>query len=98
MSSRQDTSGLSGLLRDALGGVEPPAVTGSAGGGSVTVTLRGLSRAEEVCIAEEAFADHELLADLVAAAITDALRQAKERQVATAESLLRGLGAGREST
>ena len=47
-------------------------VTGSAGGGMVTVTLTGRMEARRVRIEPSALGDGEMLEDLVAAAINDA--------------------------
>jgi DNA-binding YbaB/EbfC family protein len=51
-------------------------VTGSAGGGMVTVTLTGRMEARRVRIEASALADGEMLEDLVAAAINDAVNKA----------------------
>ena len=51
-------------------------VTGSAGGGMVTVTLTGRMEARRVRIEPSALADGEMLEDLVAAAINDAVNKA----------------------
>ena len=54
-------------------------VTGSSGGGVVTVTLNGRYQAREVSI-DDAFVggDREMLEDLVAAAVNDAVRKVEE--------------------
>ena len=54
-------------------------VTGSAGGGVVTVTLNGRYQARGVSI-DDAFVggDREMLEDLVAAAINDAARKVED--------------------
>jgi hypothetical protein len=56
-------------------------VTGSAGGGMVTVELNGDLRAEKVTISAEAVdpSDLRMLEDLVLAAASDALTRLKER-------------------
>ena len=56
-------------------------VTGSAGGGMVTVELNGDLRAEKVTISPEAVdpSDIRMLEDLVLAAASDALARLKER-------------------
>jgi DNA-binding YbaB/EbfC family protein len=51
-------------------------VTGAAGGGMVTVTLTGRMEARRVRIEPSALADGEMLEDLVAAAINDAVNKA----------------------
>ncbi len=53
-------------------------VEGSAGGGVVTVTMSGKQVIESVTIDPEAAEDVELLQDLVAAAVNDALSKAQE--------------------
>ena len=56
-------------------------VTGSAGGGLVTVDMNGQMLVEKVTIAAEAVdpADISMLQDLVLAAMTDALERLKEK-------------------
>ena len=56
-------------------------VTGSAGGGLVTVDMNGQMLVEKVAIAPEAVdsRDIPLLQDLVLAAMTDALERLKEK-------------------
>ena len=64
------------LVGDLIPSGQAAEITGSAGGGAVTVTLNGLRSATSVHISEAALADHDLLEELVAAAITDALSKA----------------------
>ena len=52
-------------------------VTGNAGGGMVSVTLTGRMEARKVRIEPSALADGEMLEDLIAAAINDAVRRAE---------------------
>ncbi len=56
-------------------------VTGSAGGGLVTVEMNGRMQVEKVTIAPEAVdpRDIPMLQDLVLAAMTDALERLKEK-------------------
>ncbi len=56
-------------------------VTGSAGGGMVTVEMNGQMQVEKVTIAREAVepSDIPMLQDLVLAAMTDALERLKEK-------------------
>ncbi len=68
-------------------------VTGSAGGGMVTVDMNGQMLVEKVRIAKDAVepADIPLLEDLVLAAMTDALERLKEKireEVSQATGLL----------
>lgn len=54
-------------------------VTGSAGGGMVEVTLTGRHEAKKVTINFEAIGDdHEMLEDLLVAAINDAVNKVAE--------------------
>lgn len=62
-------------LQEELGRCE---VTGSAGGGMVTVTLNGRSEVQRVHIDPQAGADVELLEDLLVAALRDAQQQVQE--------------------
>src|ERR1700680_3240207 len=58
-------------------------VSGSAGGGVVTVTADGHQRIREVVIQPEALEEGaELLSDLVLAACNDALEQSRDRAAA----------------
>ena len=68
-------------------------VTGSAGGGMVTVEMNGQMQVEKVIIAPEAVdpLDIPMLQDLVLAAVTDAMDRLKERireEVSQASGLL----------
>ena len=58
-------------------------VTGEAGGGMVKVTMTGRHDVRGVRIADEVMEDREMLEDLVAAAVNDAVRriesESKER-------------------
>lgn len=53
-------------------------VTGQAGGGMVSVTLSGRMEARRVRIDPQALGDAEMLEDLIAAAINDAVNKANE--------------------
>ena len=59
---------------------EQETVTASAGGGMVTVTATGAGEIQQIVIDPKAIDpdDPELLADLVTAAVNEALRNAKE--------------------
>jgi hypothetical protein len=74
----QDLQAKMGGMQEKLKAVQ---VTGSAGGGMVTVTLDGGLGVEKVTIAPEAVdpADVRLLEDLVLAAVSDALGRLKDR-------------------
>lgn len=71
---------------------------GRSGGGAVTVTMNGLLAVQKVRIAPAAAAaaegDVSMLEDLVAAAITDALRLYRQRYGATAEEQMQKMMAG----
>ena len=68
-------------------------VSGSAGGGVVTVTADGHQRIREVVIQPEALEEGaELLSDLVLAACNDALEQSREQAAAQMGQLTAGLG------
>ena len=55
-------------------------ITGSAGGGMVTVTATGKGEILEVVVEDELFSsgDKEMLQDLLAAATNDAIRKARD--------------------
>jgi DNA-binding YbaB/EbfC family protein len=68
-------------------------VTGSAGGGLVTVDMNGQMQVEKVTIAPEAVdpRDISMLQDLVLAAVTDAMDRMKEKirdEVSSATGML----------
>ncbi len=79
-------------FQDILGRVTPSEpITGTAGGGVVTVTLEGARRLTSVKLTPEAFSDREMLEDLIVAAVNDALQQASEQTKTTASRLLEQL-------
>lgn len=68
-------------------------VTGSAGGGVVTVTVDGHQKVHAVTVAPEALEEGaELLADLVLAACNDALDKSRELAAQQMGQLAAGLG------
>ncbi len=69
-------------------------VEASAGGGTVTVKANGAGEILEITIAKEAIdpEDPEMLADLVLAAVNEALRSAQQLMQSKAGGLLGGLG------
>ena len=68
-------------------------VSGSAGGGVVTVTADGHQRVREVVIQPEALEEGaELLSDLVLAACNDALDKSRELAASHMGQLTAGLG------
>jgi len=64
-------------------------VEASAGGGMVTVKMNGRKQVMEVRIEPEVFAekDHEMLSDLVRAAVNDASRRVDEETSSQIQSL-----------
>ena len=79
-----------GEIQEKLRGVR---VTGSAGGGMVTVEMNGQMQVEKVTIAPEAIdpRDIPMLQDLVLAAFTDAMERLKDKireEVSQATGLL----------
>jgi len=77
-------------LQEELGDVT---VTGTAGGGVVTITADGHQKVTAVSIEPEALEEGaELLADLVLAAVNDALDQSREKAATHMGQLTAGLG------
>ncbi len=66
-------------------------VEGQAGAGMVSVVANGRQEVLEVRISDEALADKELLEDLVAAAVNEALRQAREKLAGQVSDMTGGL-------
>ena len=58
--------------------LETATVTGTAGGGAVSVVMTGKQMVESVTIEPEAAEDVELLQDMIAAAVNDAAAKAQE--------------------
>ena len=69
-------------------------VTGSAGGGMVSVTLTGTKECRKVRIDPALLSDAEMLEDLVMAAVNSALRQVEEASKANMSKLTGGMGGG----
>jgi nucleoid-associated protein EbfC len=69
-------------------------VEGAAGGGMVTVMVNGHKHVQKVTIDPEAVSkdDVDMLQDLVAAAINDALRKVDEEMKSKVGGLMTGLG------
>jgi DNA-binding YbaB/EbfC family protein len=73
--------------------LETAEVTGSAGGGAITVTVNGHQRLLAVAIEPEVLEEGaELLADMVLAAVNDALDRSREMASQQMGSLTAGLG------
>ena len=66
-------------------------VTGQSGGGMVSVTLNGRHEARKVKIDPSLTADVEMLEDLIAAAMNDAVHKAEAASQAKMASLMGGL-------
>jgi DNA-binding YbaB/EbfC family protein len=66
------------MLQKVQDELESLTVEGSAGGGVVKVAMTGKQTVESVEIAPEAAEDVEMLQDLVAAAVNDALAKSQE--------------------
>ncbi|MFN2582270.1 MAG: YbaB/EbfC family nucleoid-associated protein [Candidatus Dormibacteria bacterium] len=68
-------------------------ITGSAGGGVVTVTVDGQQNVREVRIEPEALEEGaEMLSDLVLAAVNEAMEQSRQRAATQMGQLTSGLG------
>ncbi len=77
-------------VQEELGGLT---VTGTAGGGAVTVVANGHQQLQSVSIDPEALEEGpELLADLVLAAVNSALEQSRELAAKQMGQLAAGLG------
>lgn len=73
--------------------LETAEVTGSAGGGAITVTANGHQRILAVAIEPEVLEEGaELLSDMVMAAVNDALDRSRELASQQMGSLTAGLG------
>lgn len=81
-------------LAEAQSELADEEVTGSAGGGMVTVAVSGAGEVRSVTIAPEVVDpdDVDLLADMVMAAVNEALRASKELESQRLGGLASGLG------
>jgi DNA-binding YbaB/EbfC family protein len=90
MKQLQQVQARMAKLQEELGGLT---VTGSAGGGVVTVTVDGHQKVHAVTVAPEALEEGaELLSDLVLAACNDALDKSRELASQHMGQLAAGLG------
>jgi DNA-binding protein, YbaB/EbfC family len=76
--------------------METKEFTATAGGGAVSVTLTGNREVTKVNLKEEVVDpdDIEMLEDLIAAAVNEALRQVEEESSANMGKMAGGLGGG----
>ncbi len=77
-------------MKDVQSEMEQSEFTGTAGGGAVTIVCNGKYEFKNVKITEEAAKDHEMLEDLVLAALKDA----SEKVAATMEGKMSTITAG----
>ena len=90
---QQMLSRLRQVQEDLQRQVNSVAVEASAGGGMVTVKMNGQKQVLEVKIEKEVFAskDHEMLQDLVRAAVNEATRRVDEELANQMKSMAGGL-------
>jgi DNA-binding YbaB/EbfC family protein len=90
---QQMLSRLRQVQEDLQRQVNSVAVEASAGGGMVTVKMNGQKQVLEVKIEREVFAgkDHEMLQDLVRAAVNEASRRVDEELANQMKSMAGGL-------
>jgi DNA-binding YbaB/EbfC family protein len=90
---QQMLSRLKQVQEDLQRQVNSVAVEASAGGGMVTVKMNGQKQVLEVKIEKEVFAskDHEMLQDLVRAAVNEASRRVDEELANQMKSMAGGL-------
>lgn len=72
--------------------LETETVDASAGGGAVTVVVTGTQKVVSVKIDPEAAADHEMLQDLVLAAVNEAIERSKAMAASKMQAVASGLG------
>jgi len=72
--------------------LETETVEASAGGGAVTVVASGTQKIVSVKIEPDAASDHEMLQDLVLAAVNEAMEKSKQMAAAKMQSVASGLG------
>jgi nucleoid-associated protein EbfC len=82
MKILQQAQEMQGRMQKMQEELQQLTLTGTAGGGMVTVDVNGLGQVKRVKIDPSVVnpADTEMLEDLVSVAITDALRKSQERQ------------------
>jgi len=67
-------------------------VEASAGGGAVRVVVTGTQKVLSVTIDPEAASDHEMLQDLIVAAVNEAMEQSKQLAATKMQAVASGLG------
>ena len=72
--------------------LETDTVEASAGGGAVTVVATGTQKVVSVKIDPEAVSDHEMLQDLVLAAMNEAMEKSKAMAASKMQAVASGLG------
>jgi len=93
MKILQQAHEMQGKLQEMQSGLEQKSVTGSAGGGMVTVVADGKGSVKSIKIDPSVVSasDVEMLEDLVVVAVTDAQRKATELAQAEMGKLTGGL-------
>ena len=96
MKMLQQAQEMTGKLKDVQDQLERMSVTGSAGGGMVRVEADGKGAVKRVSIDPSVVnpADVEMLEDLLAVALQEAQRKAKELGEAEMQKMAGGLGLG----
>lgn len=72
--------------------LETETVEASAGGGAVTVVATGTQKVVSVTIDPAAASDHEMLQDLVLAAVNEAIDRSKQMAAEKMQGVASGLG------
>ena len=72
--------------------LESETVEASTGGGAVTVVATGAQKLVSVRIDPEAASDHEMLQDLVVAAVNEAIEKSKAMAASKMQAVASGLG------
>jgi nucleoid-associated protein EbfC len=72
--------------------LETETVEATAGGGAVTVVATGTQKVVSVKVDPEAAADHEMLQDLILAAVNEAMEKSKAMAASKMQAVASGLG------
>ena len=83
-------------MMEAQQALEQEEITAASGGGAVSVTMNGKREVVKVTLAQEAVdpEDVEMLEDLIAAAVNEALRRIDELSQASMGKITGGMGGG----